>query len=96
MKISPKRDFEKSQNVQPWSGRQNKFENHLDNIMSGIDKETDQTLVTKRESQIQQFKDGDIFKYWDVHCLEKDRFNEPDCKSRYRYEFYNFNFFEVI
>ena len=69
------------------SNRQNTLENmlFLDNIMSGIDKETDQNLVTKRESQIHQFKDGDIYKYWDIHCLEKDRFNEPDCKSRYRY-----------
>lgn len=65
------------------SRRQAKF--ILDNIMSGIDKERDQGIVTKREGQIGQFKESDAFKYWDVHCLEKDKFVEPDCKSRYRF-----------
>lgn len=53
--------------------------------MSGIDKERDLSIISKREGQIGQFKESEAFKYWDVHCLEKDKFAEPDCKSRYRF-----------
>ena len=57
-----------------------------DNIMSGIDKETDQVLISKRQGQIEAFKQGEYYQYWDVHCLCKDQFKEPDCKMRYSRE----------
>lgn len=54
--------------------------------MSGIDKETDQVLIAKREGQMEAFKQGEYYQYWDVHCLCKDQFKEPDCKMRYTRE----------
>ena len=57
--------------------------NLLENIMTGLDKETDLKVVSNREASLDAFKKGDLYSYWVTHCYEKDVFTLPEATARY-------------